>query len=63
MQLTPRYDSDPILALDGDRLHPLGPDRSASVQILRDGPTVIDVAAAMRHASSTGLLGARPAGL
>lgn len=50
------FDGTGVLALDGDRLHALSPDRTANVRVIRDGPTVIDVAQAMRFASATGLL-------
>lgn len=53
------FEGDGVLALDGDRLHPLGPDQGATVRVVRDGPTVIDVPAAMRFATAQQLLTAR----
>lgn len=45
-----------VLALDGDRDHKLNARRRAAVTIRRDGPRVVDVAAAMRFASKRGLI-------
>ena len=45
-----------VLALDGDRDHKLTASRSAHVVIRRDGPKVVDVHAALRHAARSGLL-------
>jgi len=48
-----------VLALDGDRDHKLDATRTATVRVERDGPFVIDVAAAMRHLVRDGII-ARP---
>jgi len=48
-----------VLALDGDRDHRLRAGRTAHVTLRRDGPHVLDVAAAMRHAVRHGMM-ARP---
>ena len=45
-----------VLALDGDRVYRLAPNRPAQVVIRRDGPRVVDVAAALRYAAERGLL-------
>ena len=45
-----------VLALDGDRDHKLGDGRTAHVTVRRDGPRVVDIGAAMRHAVQRGLL-------
>lgn len=50
------FQGDGVLALDGDRDHWLKPGRGATVSVRRDGPWVIDVAAAMRQAVQGGLL-------
>jgi hypothetical protein len=50
-----------VLALDGDRDHKLDGTRTATVRVERDGPFVIDVAAAMRHLVRDGII-ARPPG-
>ena len=49
------FQGDGVLALDGDRDHRLRPGLAATVSIRRDGPWVIDVAAAMRQAVANGL--------
>jgi hypothetical protein len=48
-----------VIALDGDRDHKLDATRTATVRVERDGPHVIDVAAAMRHLVRDGII-ARP---
>ncbi|MCP5180936.1 MAG: NAD(+)/NADH kinase [Pseudomonadales bacterium] len=48
-----------VLALDGDRDHRLELHESAVVEIRRDGPPVVDVRGAMRHAVAAGII-ARP---
>ena len=45
-----------VLALDGDREHAITRDTPISVSIRRDGPHVIDIAAAMRHAVAEGMM-------
>ena len=45
-----------VLAFDGERDRVLKPDDVAIVRIVRDGPRVIDVAAALRHAAANGAL-------
>ena len=45
-----------VVALDGDRDIALQPDERAEVKILRDGPNVIDVEAAMRWAVGQGIM-------
>ena len=49
------FKGEGVLALDGDRDHKLNHQRSASVTVRRDGPRVVDVAAAMRYAVKHGL--------
>ena len=49
------FEGQGVLALDGDRDHKLNSQRSASVTVRRDGPRVVDVAAAMRYAVKHGL--------
>ena len=51
-----------VLALDGDRDHRLEVNESAVVEIRRDGPPIIDVRAAMRHAVAEGMIARRPTG-
>ena len=53
---TVAFAGDGVLALDGDRDHRLRPGQSAAVSIRRDGPWVVDVAAAMRQAVANGLI-------
>ncbi len=48
-----------VLALDGDRDHRLEINESAVVEIRRDGPMLVDVAAAMRHAVAAGIIARR----
>ena len=45
-----------VLALDGDRDHRLGKHDATTLRILRDGPWVIDVPAAMRLAVREGMM-------
>ena len=45
-----------VLALDGDRDHKLLPEHALSVEIRRDGPWVVDIDAAMRHAVAQGMM-------
>ena len=45
-----------VLAIDGDRDYKLGDSGSATVRIRRDGPRVIDAAAAMRQAVRDGMM-------
>jgi len=51
-----------VLALDGDRDHRLEANDSAVVEIRRDGPKIIDVRAAMRHAVAEGMIARRSTG-
>ncbi len=51
-----------VLALDGDRDHRLEVDESAVVEIRRDGPQIVDVRAAMRHAVAEGMIARRSTG-
>ena len=51
-----------VLALDGDRDHRLEVNESAVVEIRRDGPLIIDVRAAMRHAVAEGMIARRSTG-
>jgi hypothetical protein len=46
-----------VLALDGDRDYKLSATRSATITIVRDGPQVFDVSAAMRYAVAHGMIG------
>jgi hypothetical protein len=46
-----------VLALDGDRDHKLEVGDTATLSIVRDGPWLFDVAAAMRHAVAHGMIG------
>lgn len=48
-----------VLALDGDRDHRLRENRTAHVTVRRDGPHVLDVGAAMRHAVRHGMMASR----
>lgn len=48
-----------VLALDGDRDHRLEVHETAVVEIRRDGPLLVDVAAAMRHAVAAGMIARR----
>ena len=48
-----------VLALDGDRDHRLPDQGGLHVTLRRDGPSVLDVAAAMRWAVATGIISAR----
>jgi hypothetical protein len=48
-----------VLALDGDRDHRLEIHETAVVEIRRDGPMLLDVAAAMRHAVAAGMIARR----
>lgn len=48
-----------VLALDGDRDHRLEIHESAVVEIRRDGPMLLDVGAAMRHAVAAGMIARR----
>ena len=50
-----------VLALDGDRDHKLREGERATVELRRDGPGIIDVAAAMRWAVAEGIM-ANPTG-
>ncbi len=50
-----------VLAVDGDRDHRLRDNRVAHVSVRRDGPHVLEVGAAMRHAVRHGMM-ARPEG-
>ena len=50
------FRGDGVLALDGDREHRLSPSRPATVVVRRNGPRVVDVAAALREAARRGLL-------
>jgi len=50
-----------VLALDGDRDHKLTEATSAHIRIERDGPWVVDVAAAMRHLVRDGIIAPPPA--
>ncbi len=45
-----------VLALDGDRDHKLLPGHGLSVEIRRDGPWVVNLAAAMRWAVAQGIM-------
>ena len=45
-----------VLALDGDRDHKLLENHALSVEIRRDGPWIIDLAAAMRWAVAQGMI-------
>jgi hypothetical protein len=45
-----------VLALDGDRDHKLLEDHALSVEVRRDGPWVVDLAAAMRWAVAQGMI-------
>ena len=47
-------DAPCILALDGEREIPLGPGTRASVELRRDGPWIVDVHQALRHAVGQG---------
>jgi len=47
-------DAPCILALDGEREIPLGPGTRASVELRRDGPWIVDVRQALRHAVGQG---------
>lgn len=49
-----------VLALDGDRDHRLLPGGAAHVTLRRDGPRVLDVRAAMRHAVRHAMMAALP---
>ena len=44
-----------VLAYDGDRERALAPDEEAWARVVRDGPRMIDVAAALRFAARRGL--------
>jgi hypothetical protein len=44
-----------VLACDGDRERVLGPDEEARARVVREGPHVINVAAALRFAALHGL--------
>ncbi|MBM4204812.1 MAG: hypothetical protein FJ194_11775 [Gammaproteobacteria bacterium] len=48
-----------VLALDGDRDHRLEINETAVVEIRRDGPMLLDVAGAMRHAVAAGMIARR----
>lgn len=48
-----------VLALDGDRDHRLRENRTAHVTVRRDGPHVLNVGAAMRHAVRHGMMASR----
>lgn len=48
-----------VLALDGDRDHRLEIHETAVVEIRRDGPMLLDVGAAMRHAVAAGMIARR----
>ena len=48
-----------VLALDGDRDHKLLEGHALNVEIQRDGPRLIDLAAAMRWAVAQGMIRAR----
>ncbi len=50
------FRGDGVLALDGDRDHKLNHRRSASIRVRRDGPRVVNLAAAMRYAARRGFL-------
>ena len=50
------FEGEGILALDGDREHKLGNQRSVAATIRRDGPWVYDVGAAMRYAVAEGMM-------
>jgi hypothetical protein len=47
-----------VLALDGDRDHPLGASHSVTLTIGRDGPHVLDLRAAMHWAVAQGVIAA-----
>jgi len=56
------FPGEGVLALDGDRDHKIPADGELTVTIRRDGPWMIDVAAAMRWAVAHGIMAARSAG-
>jgi len=43
-----------VLALDGERERPLGPDQTARLTVSRRGPMLVDVTAALRAAAAHG---------
>jgi hypothetical protein len=50
-----------VLAFDGDRERELGPGQRARLRVVREGPRVIDTAAALTCAAEDGLFLNRPA--
>ena len=50
------FRGDGVLALDGDRDHKLNDRRAASIRVRRDGPRVVNLAAALRYAARRGFL-------
>jgi len=56
------FPGEGVLALDGDRDHKIPAGGELTVTIRRDGPWVVDVAAAMRWAVAHGIMAPRSAG-
>ena len=45
-----------VIALDGDRDYKIAPREALTARIRRDGPRVVDIAAAMRRAVARGMM-------
>ncbi|MFU8814204.1 MAG: NAD(+)/NADH kinase [Pseudomonadales bacterium] len=54
------FPGEAVLALDGDRDHKIPAGAELSLCIRRDGPWIVDVAAAMRWAVAHGIMGTLP---